>query len=151
MQGGNVPCRFCGGVDGDGHLFWDCPFLPLVHVRENPEFGGIVNREKTRSPRCLLWHCWLPALSGSALGDPWAVDAVDFDKYQLETALGSYVDADRHPFGDLRLGDPDSDIADSPCVWSDGSLVAEKVSGVGVAGAGVMLMLLVSHRRWAPS
>ena len=22
----NVPCRFCGGVDHDGHLFWDCPF-----------------------------------------------------------------------------------------------------------------------------
>ena len=24
----DVPCRFCGGIDGDGHLFWDCPFPP---------------------------------------------------------------------------------------------------------------------------
>ena len=22
-----VPCRFCGGRDGDGHLFWECTFL----------------------------------------------------------------------------------------------------------------------------
>ena len=28
VQGGNVPCRFCGGPDGDGHLFWECS-LPL--------------------------------------------------------------------------------------------------------------------------
>ena len=25
----DVPCRFCGKKDGDGHLFWDCSFLPL--------------------------------------------------------------------------------------------------------------------------
>ena len=22
--------RFCGGPDGDGHLFWECTFPPLV-------------------------------------------------------------------------------------------------------------------------
>ena len=21
----DVPCRFCGKRDGDGHLFWECP------------------------------------------------------------------------------------------------------------------------------
>ena len=28
----DVPCRFCGKRDGDGHLFWECPFLhpPLL-------------------------------------------------------------------------------------------------------------------------
>ena len=25
-----VPCRFCGAPDGDGHLFWDAPFLLLL-------------------------------------------------------------------------------------------------------------------------
>ena len=29
-----VPCRFCGGADGDGHLFWECPHLALVEIRE---------------------------------------------------------------------------------------------------------------------
>ena len=24
----DVPCRFCGKTDGDGHLFWECTFLP---------------------------------------------------------------------------------------------------------------------------
>ena len=135
VRGENVPCRFCGGVDGDGHLFWDCPFPPLVHVRESPELSSIVNLDKTGWPRCLLWRGWLPALSGSALGNPWAVDAVRIAKNRLETALGSYVDANRHPFDDLQLGDQASDIADGPFVWSDGSLVVDKVSGVGVAGA----------------
>ena len=26
-----VPCQFCGCVDGDGHLFWECPF-PLAVI-----------------------------------------------------------------------------------------------------------------------
>ena len=29
MRGEEVPCRFCGGRDGDGHLFWECSFSPL--------------------------------------------------------------------------------------------------------------------------
>ena len=30
----DVPCRFCGGKGGDGHLIWECTFLPILHVRE---------------------------------------------------------------------------------------------------------------------
>ena len=30
LGGEVVPCRFCGGTDGDGHLFWECPFLLLL-------------------------------------------------------------------------------------------------------------------------
>ena len=38
-----MPCRFCGGADDDdGHLFWDCPFLPQVEIREHPEFYGLL-------------------------------------------------------------------------------------------------------------
>ena len=37
----DVPCRFCGKEDGDGHLFWECTFLPLSHVRELPEFASL--------------------------------------------------------------------------------------------------------------
>ena len=29
-----IPCRFCGAPDGDGHLFWECTFPPLVEIRE---------------------------------------------------------------------------------------------------------------------
>ena len=34
----DVPCRYCGGSDGDGHFLWDCPCPPLVRIREFPEF-----------------------------------------------------------------------------------------------------------------
>ena len=72
VQGENVPCRFCGGVDGDGHLCWECSFPSLVRIRDCPECHHIVNLDKTGWPRCLLWHGWLPALSGCAWGIPWA-------------------------------------------------------------------------------
>ena len=59
----HVPCRFCGGDDNDGHLFWDCTFPPLVEIRENPEFHELMEMDKSYWPRCLLWHGWLPLLS----------------------------------------------------------------------------------------
>ena len=51
-----------GGINGDGHLFWDCTHPPFAHVWESPEFAEIVMCDKSRSSRCLLWHGWLPAL-----------------------------------------------------------------------------------------
>ena len=56
---GSVPCRFRGGTDGDGHLFWDCTFPPLVHHRESPEFAPLVAADKSHWPRFMLWHGWL--------------------------------------------------------------------------------------------
>ena len=32
VHGQDVPCRFCGSRDSDGHLFWDCTFPPLVEI-----------------------------------------------------------------------------------------------------------------------
>ena len=34
VRGQPFPCRFCGAPDGDGHLFWECAFPPLVEIRE---------------------------------------------------------------------------------------------------------------------
>ena len=42
VKGQPVPCRFCGSLDGDGHLFWECTFPPLVEIRENPEFHDLM-------------------------------------------------------------------------------------------------------------
>ena len=41
VRGQAVPCRFCGAPDGDGHLFFECLFPPLVEIRENPEFHDL--------------------------------------------------------------------------------------------------------------
>ena len=63
VRGQPVPCRFCG-PDGDGHLFLECTFPPLVEIRESPEFHDLMREDKAHWPRCLLWHGWLPMLSG---------------------------------------------------------------------------------------
>ena len=72
IHGQDVPCRFCGSRDSDGHLFWDCTFPPLVEIREHPELHDLMEMDKTSWPRCLLWHGWLPLLSGINGGSPWA-------------------------------------------------------------------------------
>ena len=41
-------------------------------------------------PRCLLWHGWLPMLSGSNGVSPWAVSASESASYLVEAALGGY-------------------------------------------------------------
>ena len=40
VKGQPVPCRFCGGVDGDGYLCGECTFPRMVEIREHPEFHG---------------------------------------------------------------------------------------------------------------
>ena len=85
-----VPCRFCGAPDGDGHLFWECTFPPLVEIRENPEFHDLIRMDKVHWPRCLLWHGWLPRLYGVKGASPWAVDAAGCAGYLVESALGRY-------------------------------------------------------------
>ena len=65
VKGQRVPCRFCGGTDSDGHLFGECTFPPPVEIRVHPEFHDLMEMDKSSWPRCLLWHGWLPLLSGS--------------------------------------------------------------------------------------
>ena len=52
-----LPCRFCGAPDGDGHLFWECTFPPLIEIRENPEFHDPMRMDKGHWPRSPL--AWL--------------------------------------------------------------------------------------------
>ena len=43
----DVPGRFCLKKDGVGHLFWECTFLPLLHVRELPEFVSLMSLDRS--------------------------------------------------------------------------------------------------------
>ena len=87
VRGQAVPCRFCEALDSDGHLFWECPFPPLVEIRENPEFHDLMRMDKGHWPRCLLWHGWLPTLSGAST---WTTSADESARYLVEVALGCY-------------------------------------------------------------
>ena len=90
VKGQLVPCRFCGSAESDGLLFWECTFPPLVEIREHPEFHDLVEMDKSSWPRCLLWHGWLPLLSGVNGASPWAADASESAGYLVEVALGRY-------------------------------------------------------------
>ena len=74
----------------DGHLFWECPYHPLVEIREIPEFHDLMRMAKSHWPRCLLWHGWLPLLSGTGGESRWSIGADDAAVNMLESALGAY-------------------------------------------------------------
>ena len=52
--------------------FGSVPFPPLQHVRDLPEFSFLMSLDRSKWPRCLLWHGWLPGLNGMLGGKPWA-------------------------------------------------------------------------------
>ena len=139
VRGQPVPCRFCGAPDHDGHLFWECTFPPLVEIRENPEFRDLMRMDKAHWPRCLLWHGWLPMLSGVNGASPWAIDATESAAYLVEVALGRYSSdliTDWELSGDFDHDDAAASLTDHPDVWTDGSLILDQVTGVSSSGSG---------------
>ena len=110
--------------------------------------------DKAHWPRCLLWHGWLPRLSGVNGASPWAANAADCAGYLVESALGRYssglLAAWSHPF-DFDAVEASSLLPDHPNVWTDGSLVLDRVTGVSSAGAGFFAHQPAScwdHRCW---
>ena len=65
-------------------------FPPPVEIREHPEFHDLVEMDKSSWPRCLLWHGWLPLLSGVSDGSPLAESPREGASNLLEFALGRY-------------------------------------------------------------
>ena len=139
-----VPCQFCGKKkDGDGHLFWECTFPTLLHVRELPEFASHMSLDRSAWPRCLLWHGWLLGLSGGGGGSSWAASFGQLACPQLERCLGACsADSSGH-WTNPDYWDADdiaSEMSKHPNIWTDCS--REDFSSVGgyeVAGAGVYL------------
>ena len=140
-----VPCGFCGALDDDGHFFWDCPFPPLVEIRESPEFHGLMRLDTAHWPGCLFWHGWLPMLSGCNGVSPWAVDASESAAYLVEVALGRYSSgliAEWSPSDEFDHDMAVSSLSDHPDVWTDGSLVLDRLTGVSSSGSGFLLTSL---------
>ena len=149
-----VACRFCGAPDNDGHLFGECTFPPLVEIRKNPEFHDLMREDKAHWPRCLLWHGWLPMLSGVNGASPWAAHSSESAFDLVESSLGQYSS---RLVSDWTLPDGfDADevsahMPDSPDTWSDGSLVMDSITGISAAGAGMFAHYSEacwSGRRW---
>ena len=132
-----------GGVDGDGHLFWDCPSPSLVSIWEHPEFLPLMVLDRSSWPRCLAWHGWLPTLSSRRVQPPWAVAEVDSIDAALETALGAYP---IHPGEAWSPGwDPEDvlyltdNVPNHPNIWTDGSRDEDLDAMEGAAGSGAFV------------
>ena len=95
--------------------------------------------DKAHWPRCLLWHGWLPMLSGVNGASPWAVDASESAAYLLEVALGRYSSGPLvqwSPGDEFDYGGAASSLPDHPNFWTDGSLVLDHLTGVSSSGSG---------------
>ena len=126
VRGRVVPCRFCGAPDGDGHLFWECTFPSLVEIRENTEFHALMRMDKGHWLRCLIWHGWLPMMSGVSGASPWAASASESASYLVETALRGYSSgliAECGLPGEFdAVGAASSLLPDHTNVWTDVAL-----------------------------
>ena len=71
-------------------LILEVYFSPLLHFRELPKFATLMSLDRSKWPRCLLWHGWLPGLGGASGGDPSATSIGDLAFGELEKCLGAY-------------------------------------------------------------
>ena len=70
---------------------------------------------------------------------PWAVDASESAAYLVEVALGRYSSGLIAEWGPSDEFDHDraaSSLPDHPDVWTDGSLVLDRLTGVSSSGSG---------------
>ena len=111
-------------------------------MRELPEFAFLMSLDRSRWPRCLLWHGWLPGLNGVMNDKPWALSFGELASFHLERCLGAYpVDfaaawtpPDYWDAGDIAL------VLEHPNIWTDGSREDfSSIVGFEFAGAGVYL------------
>ena len=97
-----------------------------------------MREDKAHWPRCLLWHGWLPVLSGVNGASPCGVGASESAFYFVETALGQYssgLDSEWSLPDGFDADEVSARRPDSLKVWSDGSLILDSTTGVSAAGA----------------
>ena len=118
-------------------------FSPLQHVRDLPEFATLMSLDRNKWSRCLLWHGWLPGLSGLRDKNPWASSVGDLAFSHLERCLGAYPADSSCSWTPPEYWDADDialEMSDHPKIWTDGSREDfTSVGGFEVAGAGVYL------------
>ena len=95
--------------------------------------------DKSQWPRCLLWHGWLPPLSGAHGASPWAETEEEVGRNQLETSMGSHSVQTLLDWDHAHDFDAESVVRNvpHPNVWSGWSLVSDAVSGASSAGSGM--------------
>ena len=111
-----------------------------MHFPSHPEFVPLMKRDRSKWPRCWLWHGWLPGLSSLDQRDPWPASLGQLAERALESSLGAYPAGDAHLWVAPDLWDADDlalEMVDRPNIWTDGSREEYPVGGFEVAGSGV--------------
>ena len=104
-------------------------------------FGTLMSLNRSNWPCCLLWHEWLPGLTGLSDKNPWASSFGDLAFSHIERCLGAYLADCSCSWTPPEYWDADIalEMSEHP---NFGLMVAERISLVGgfaVAGAGVHL------------
>ena len=138
--------RFVGRQMVMDIYFGNVPFLLLSRFVKILSFHYLMREDKAHWSRCLLWHGWLPMLSGVNGALPWAADASERAHHLVETALGRYSSGLVSEWS-LPDGFDADEVAARMCVdpevWSDGVLVCllTNLSIAGVIAGGVILIV----------
>ena len=170
-----VKGRFCGGTDSDGHLLWKCTFFHFLLRFVNTLSFMISWRWISRLGLGVCFGmvgCFF-SLWGVNGASPWAAGAADSASYLVESALGGYSSGSPRKGAsnllECALGPYSSGlltewqlpvvfdaefaagrVAAGPDVWTDGSLVQDKVSGASSSGSGFAICRdgHLCDRRW---
>ena len=113
--------------------FGNVLFPTLQHVRELPEFAFLMSLDRSKWPRCLLWHGCLPGLNGMVNDKPWALSFGELASFHLERCLGAYPVDFAAAWTPPEYWDADDialEIPEHPNIWTDGS--REDFSSIGV-------------------
>ena len=109
-------------------------------MRELFEFASLMSLDRTTWPRCLLWHCLLPGLSGGGGRSSWAASVGQLACLEIERCLGAYpADSSGHwtPPDYWDVDDIALEMSDHSNIWTDGSREDFSSGDFEVAGAGV--------------
>ena len=108
-----------------------------------PPPATLMSLNRSNWPLCLLWHGWLPGLSGLTDKNPWASSFGDLAFSHLERCLGAYPADFSSSWTPPEYWDADDmalQMTEYPNIWTDGSREDfSSVDGYEVAGAGVYL------------
>ena len=88
--------------------------------------------DRSKWPRCLLWHGWLLGLNFVGQGDPWAASLGQLADLALGRSLGAYPAGDAHLWVPPDFWDAEDvalAIVDYPNIWTDGSRETYPVGG----------------------
>ena len=122
-------------------------------MRDLPEFSFLMSLDRSKWPRCLLWHGWLPGLNGMLGDEPWALSFGELASFHLESCLGAYPVDFGAAWTPPEYWDADDialEIPDHPNIWTDGS--REDFSSIGslkllvLAFTSLLLRLLLITR-----